>query len=370
MDKKILQVCSYYMGTKLYQNLFDELGRKGMDYDTFYFCAKSTVLPPVRSNVIISQAYNPLDRFVYSIKHNKVYKDLLTKIKPNDYFMTHAHSLMSNGFISNRLKHEFGLPYIVAVRNTDVFTFLKYKPYLIFQARKLMNEAEKVVFISPRYRDLVLGKYVSKDDYESMREKSIVLPNGIDDYFLDNLNHDNHIPGSTIKLVYVGRVDDFNKNIFTTIKACDILISKGQDVSLTLIGRLENSLFKKLIPNRDYIKYMGKLDKYGVLEELRKSDIFVMPSKHETFGLVYVEAMSQGLPVIYTKEQGFDGNFEEGEVGYHVVYNNPKEIANRIMDIKSHYKNMSKNAIEGAKRFNWDTISDEYIKIYKDIYDK
>ena len=370
MDKKILQVCSYYMGTVLYQNLFDELGRKGMDYDTFYFCAKSTVLPPVRSNVIISQAYNPMDRFVYSIKHNKVYKDLLTKINPKDYFMTHAHSLMSNGFISNRLKHEFGLPYIVAVRNTDVFTFLKYKPYLIFQARKLMNEAEKVVFISPRYRDLVLKKYVSKNDVDAMLEKSIVLPNGIDDYYLSNLNHQKKLPKNTINLVYVGRVDDFNKNIFTTIKACDILISKGQSITLTLVGRLENNLFKKIIPKRDYIIYKGKLDKYGVLDELRKSDIFVMPSKHETFGLVYVEAMSQGLPVIYTKEQGFDGNFAEGEVGYHVVYNNPNEIAKRIMDILHDYENISKNAIEGAKRFNWDTISDEYIKIYKDIYNR
>ena len=83
--------------------------------------------------------------------------------------------------------------------------------------------------------------------------------------------------------------------------------------------------------------------------------------------MVYVEAMSQGLPVIYTKEQGFDGNFEEGEVGYHVVYNNPIEIAKRIMDIKADYSNISKNAIEGSKRFNWDNISDEYIELYTNI---
>jgi len=43
-----------------------------------------------------------------------------------------------------------------------------------------------------------------------------------------------------------------------------------------------------------------------------------MPSITETFGLVYAEALSQGLPVLYTRGQGFDRQFEEGEVGYAV----------------------------------------------------
>ena len=44
-----------------------------------------------------------------------------------------------------------------------------------------------------------------------------------------------------------------------------------------------------------------------------------MPSRYETFGLVYGEAMSQGLPIIYSKGQGVDGYFKEGTVGYGVV---------------------------------------------------
>lgn len=366
-DKKILQVCSNYMGTKLYQNLFDNLSRKGIEHDVFYFCAKSVAVPPVNDNIIVSQVFNPFERYIFPLKHTKVYKDLLTKIDVYDYSMTHAHSLMSNGYISNRLKREFSIPYIVAVRNTDVYTFLKYKPYLIFMARRIMNEAENVIFISPSYRDMVLNKVVAPADYESMAKKSVVIPNGIDDYYLDNLNNTKEAPGDEITLIYVGRVDDFNKNIFTTIKACDILIAKGQKVKLNMIGRLNNKVFQKLILKRDYINYLGQQSMENVHKHLRESDIFVMPSKHETFGLVYVEAMSQGLPVIYTKNQGFDGNFAEGEVGYHVVYNNPEEIAMRIMDIKANYCHISKNAAEGSRRFNWDSLSDEYVKLYANI---
>ena len=56
-----------------------------------------------------------------------------------------------------------------------------------------------------------------------------------------------------------------------------------------------------------------------------------MPSYTESFGLVYAEAMSQKLPVIYSKGQGFDGQFEEGLVGYHVSPYDVKDIANGIL---------------------------------------
>ena len=92
-----------------------------------------------------------------------------------------------------------------------------------------------------------------------------------------------------------------------------------------------------------------------------------MPSKRETFGLVYVEAMSQGLPVIYTKGQGFDTQFKEGEVGYHVQYNDAEEIAETILKIAKNYKKMSENAIKKSEEFNWEDISKIYIENYNQI---
>lgn len=367
---KVLQVCSYYMGTNLYQNLFDELEKKGIEEDVLYYCAESTVLRDVPKNFIVSQVYKPMERFVFSIKHTKVYNDVSTKIDSESYFMTHAHSLVSNGYISYRLKKEFNIPYIVAVRNADLFVFFKVMPHLIFLARKILNEAENVIFISPAYKELTINKYVKECDREAIRKKSIVIPNGIDKYYLDNPVLDKQEPKDTIRLVYVGRVDDLNKNVRTIIKAADILIKNGQKVTLKLIGRYKKKLYNYVIPKRDYIEFVPETDKKGVKEHLDKSDIFVMPSKRETFGLVYVEAMSQGLPVIYSKGQGFDGHFEEGKVGYHVKYNNAKEIANRIMDIKHNYKEMSKNAQESSKQFNWKDISGKYVDIYNKIKNK
>lgn len=90
-----------------------------------------------------------------------------------------------------------------------------------------------------------------------------------------------------------------------------------------------------------------------------------MPSHHETFSLVHAEAMSQGLPVIYSRGQGFDGQFEDGVVGFSVQYDSPEEIAEKVIDIINNYEAISQNCVEKADKFDWDKIAGKYIEIYK-----
>ena len=92
-----------------------------------------------------------------------------------------------------------------------------------------------------------------------------------------------------------------------------------------------------------------------------------MPSFTETFGLVYVEALSQGLPVIYTKGQGFDGQFPEGTVGYHVTPTESKDVAEKILKIAENYMKISSNCNNGIKKYQWKMISEEYLRIYRGI---
>lgn len=371
MKNKVLQVCSYYMGTNLYENLFEELTEKNMLHDILYFCAKQTVIErELPNNFIISQPYDPIDRAIFKRKHRKVYDDVKAKINTDDYYMTHAHSLMSNGYISYLLKKEFGIPYIVAVRNTDLFVFFRYTPWVRSIGREIMNEAEKVIFISPAYRDITISKYVKDEDKDSIYKKTKVIPNGIGDYFLENKVSNKKIKENEIRLIFVSRyIDDRNKNVRTILKSCEKLIDEKIKVKLTLVGKFKRESSKSKY-EKSYINIVDFTDEKGIKEELDKNDIFVMPSKRETFGLVYVEAMSQGLPVIYTKGQGFDGHFPEGHVGYHVVYNNVDEITYKIKKIMKNYEKMSDNACKEADKFNWDSISDEYVEIYNKIRNK
>ncbi len=92
-----------------------------------------------------------------------------------------------------------------------------------------------------------------------------------------------------------------------------------------------------------------------------------MPSIHESFGLVYVEALSQGLPVIYSKDQGFDGQFPDGEVGYSVDPLNPEDLAEKIKKIKTNYDSLITTLPNKIDQFSWERISTEYAKVYRSI---
>ena len=100
---------------------------------------------------------------------------------------------------------------------------------------------------------------------------------------------------------------------------------------------------------------------------LFRSDIFVMPSIYETFGIVYIEAMSQGLPLIYTRGQGFDGQFKEGEVGYSVQSDSPSEISERVKAILKNYDYISEKCLSNVDKFSWDRIAGDYKKLYEGI---
>ena len=94
-----------------------------------------------------------------------------------------------------------------------------------------------------------------------------------------------------------------------------------------------------------------------------------MPSHTETFGLVYAEAMSQGMPVIYTRGQGFDGHFEDGVIGYSVSDYDADELVEKIISIIENHENISTRCLEKVDRFNWNKIAEEYKEVYGTIAD-
>ena len=92
-----------------------------------------------------------------------------------------------------------------------------------------------------------------------------------------------------------------------------------------------------------------------------------MPSFKESFGLVYAEALSQGLPVIYTKNEGFDGNFDDAYVGCSVNPHSIEDIMKKCETVILNYNEIRKNCITASKKFKWADISNRYFNIYKGI---
>jgi glycosyltransferase involved in cell wall biosynthesis len=129
-------------------------------------------------------------------------------------------------------------------------------------------------------------------------------------------------------------------------------------VKLTVVGQTVQQSVLDRIRQISFVEVIQYLKKEELIEVYRNNDIYIMPSIHETFGRVYAEAMTQGLPVIYSKGQGFDGIFEDGCVGYSVPSKDADYIAQRVLAIMDVYSNISRRCIELCDMFDWNNIAE------------
>jgi Glycosyltransferase len=363
---KVLHICPGYFGTKLYENLFSTLQDLGVINSVFTLPFKNIKHNGGNSNnlKVFDKKFNFFERFIFFRKQHIIYKRICKEYSLNEITVVHAHTLFSAGFSAYLLNKEYGLPYVATIRNTDINIFYRYMFHLRGVGRAIMNNAQHIIFLSPSYRDFVIDKLVAKKNRQKILDKSVVIPNGIDKYFLDNkfvVKRTTNI--KFIKLTYIGGIDS-NKNIKTTIKACKLLIDKGYSVNYTIVGKIGDIKSHKIIAKYSFIDYQPECSKEEVVLYLRNSDIFIMPSILESFGLVYAEAMSQGIPIIYSKGQGFDGQFDNGVVGYAVNCFDYRDISDKIIDIYNNYQQFSERCVSLVDKFNWLTIAQEYIKIY------
>jgi len=368
---RILHINSYYAASGspgFYKNLYEAQIRQGLDITVFV--PVSDELAPSKKEQFgeysqVVKTHNPLDRYIFHLKHSKILKEARKRFVGKDFDIIHAHSLFSNGYVAWKLNKELGIPFVVAVRNTDVNTFFRFMPHLKGTAQKILCDVSRVIFINEPYKEFVIKKHVPEDKMEEISGKSVVIPNGIDKFWLANRNQKKG--GRTdrgLKLLTVGQIVR-NKNNLTVVKALEILINRGYNATYTIVGEQKDKKIYSALQEYPFVKCVPHKPKEELINYYRDADVFVLPSITETFGLVYAEAMTQGLPVIYSKGQGFDKQFEEGTVGFHVESRNAEEIADRIEDIISNYKTISENCVRLSDRFNWNEIAREYENLYR-----
>jgi len=107
------------------------------------------------------------------------------------------------------------------------------------------------------------------------------------------------------------------------------------------------------------------MDHGQLIAHYRTQHVLVVPSFHETFGMVYAEALSQGVPVVYSRGEGFDGQFADGEVGFACDPRQPSSIASAIERVVGDYEALSVRALAGSQRFDWSRIADRYRELYQ-----
>jgi glycosyltransferase involved in cell wall biosynthesis len=231
--------------------------------------------------------------------------------------------------------------------------------------QQIMSAANEVLFVTPTYRKLLAEQYLTAVLGKQILNAT-VIPNGLTSDWLSNAELRNK-PHTPLKLLYVG---DFtsNKNIIHLLQVVRKL-SNEMAVTLTLVGgggdghmEVERTLQQQ---GFEFAQYLGKVEGINAIKTLyRKHDIFIMISKLETFGLVYLEALSQGLPIIHTAGQGIDGYFDNSSFAIPVKSNGMEEIITAIKKLAFSYETASRQAVEAAQPFSWEQIADRYTNLY------
>lgn len=367
---KILHLNSNYFYTHLHKELINSIESLDttISNDVFSPLVKNAQNIKVQdSQVIAPICFNNFDRFLFTFKQKKIMKALKNEISQFNYDVIHAHTLFTDGNIAYELYKEFDIPYVITVRNTDINSFFKKRINLRKKGIEILRNANKVIFLSKSYKNELLDNYINNsEDISKIALKSFVIPNGINDFWLLNKNNPRELSSNDIKILYVGRIEK-NKNLTTTIEALKQLIKRGYNIEYSIVGKIHDQMIFNEVTENSFVKYYEPLPKELLIHVFYDNDIFVMPSIYESFGLVYAEALSQGLPIIYSKGQGFDQQFEDGFIGYGVEKLNPNDIANKIELIVQNYNTLSEHAIKNADVFSWKNNSEKHIEVYNDI---
>ena len=168
----VLHICSYFLGTQLYQNLVDALEQNDTDNSVYIPTINGTLASfQIHDYVDVSYCLNKYDRVIFHYKHNKILRDFYSKYNPGEFDIIHAHTLFSNGYIAWQIYEQYNVPYIVAVRNTDINTFFRYMPHLRRMGIEILKKSKRIIFLSEAYKDELLKKYIPIGLHSSILEK-------------------------------------------------------------------------------------------------------------------------------------------------------------------------------------------------------
>lgn len=371
--KKVLYIAEDYFTSKVHHSLCEELGKKWVDVTLFAVERESNQnrrlkeLPHsdfyqlITSKIEGSQFWYKYN-FNYKIKMK--YALLQEYILNKEYDMSYAATLFSEGAIAYQLYRERNIPYVVAVRSTDYFFYFLKMFHLWQLGKDILEHAQKIIFITPSLYKSVLMLPQLKSMQKEIVAKAEIIPNGLDPFWRENIcNAEITTP---TKLLYVGNFAEC-KNLPRLIKAVAAIKNSNPELTLTLIGDGgdQEKKVKKSAKRYEWISTPGRVnDRNELLRIYREHHLFVMPS-FETFGLVYLEALTQGLPLIYAQNSGFDGIYPDGKIGYAVKLHEQNDISRKIELLLQNYSKFKDNIRQlSFDQYDWKIIAERFAAIF------
>lgn len=370
MSLKILHINSYFSTSGLFKQLYDRQIEQGHDLSVYVPISHSYPQSKLAASGEYTQVvpcFDQWQRYFFHLKHQRIWQDLKNRYSFSAYDVIHAHSLFSNGWLAHQIYQEYGVPYIVAVRNADIHTFFNKLFWLRPMGLRILQDARQIIFISENSYHRVFDQFIPKDLLQEFDAKTQVITNGIEDFWHQEIYLDKikevHRP---LRIVSTGKLMTLKR----FVPLARMIHQSSQllgPIELHIVGPAWDKTIEKQLSHYPFVTYHGPLNKEAMRDLYRQMDIFALLSYPETFGLVYPEAMSQGLPVIYTRGEGFDSFFPDHQVGASIQRDDAIGFHQGLEYILQHYDRLSQNALSASQIFQWDQVASRYQEVYNHI---
>ncbi len=304
--------------------------------------------------------------------------NVLILVKKKKIDIIHAHWILHHGLIAAIIKKIYGIPFIVSSHGGDIFPFKDNWFFKMF-IRFVLRNCDYCTTNSSVTKEAVLS-VLEINDIE-------IIPMGVDLNEFSETKRDNslkkelNINGEF--LLSVGRIVE-QKGINYLINAMPEILNDFSNAKLIIVGdgnEKENleKLTKKLKLENNII-FTGKLPNNKLPRYYATADVFIAPSIKDSYGwveamgIVFLESLSSGTPIIGSNIGGIPDIIRDNETGLLVEQKNSKEIAiavKKILKDKNFARKLVKNGQNFIKtNYSWDSVSYRFKKVYSVILAK
>ena len=242
-------------------------------------------------------------------------------------------------------------------------------------ARRELNAAAPIVrsAMEKIRARIAVSEYARRSLVEYTGGDAVLIPNGVD---CSQYAGDEPLPGHSRgrnTLMFLGRIDEPRKGLQILLEALPRVAEAVPDVSLLVAGpgdveQVRGALNPELV---ERVEFLGLVSQEDKARALRSSDIYVAPNTGgESFGIILLEAMAAGTPVVASDIEAFQRVLDEGRAGVHFTNGDAGSLAEALIDLLQDPERRAQLNTAGharAMQYDWSTVARRIVAVYDSV---
>jgi phosphatidylinositol alpha-mannosyltransferase len=207
---------------------------------------------------------------------------------------------------------------------------------------------------------------------EALGSDAVEIPNGVDVAAMASapLLQGYPRPGKTV--LFLGRYDEPRKGMAVLIGALPSLVERFPGLQVLIAGRgNDDELRSKAGDLAGHLRFLGQVDDVAKASAMRSADVYCAPNLGgESFGIVLVEAMAAGTPVVASDLHAFRRVLRDGEAGRLVAIDDAAALAEgviAVLDDESLAQRYVAAGAQAVRRYDWPVVASQIMRVYETV---